>query len=273
MNSCSTIYIVNDNGINNLGMIFNPEGDFSYAIDINNNQDYLKNNRNKYCIINPKEKAIFRDIQEKKSIEIIGKYFNRIFKEDSPIIDSKNIFSNIFSSVIQKYSFDNKSVLDYGCGNKKYSSFFSNSNYVGYDINDKDNISSLSENAFDYILFNFVLEHSADPYETLNKAFPFLKKNGIFIISIPALTISEFIRYYCLNFNLHLPLFHLRTFSISDFKGCVSTLSLLKYLIKHGFKINNIFGINSYRNKIRIYKNRPFCFFGKQIILICEKLF
>lgn len=266
------IYIINDNSLYGSGMVFDSNGNFCYAIDSKDILDFIKKNPKQYIVIDPKEKTVFNDIEEELSIETIGRYFNKIFKENSPLIDSKKYFSNVFLRILQEYSFDEKNVLDYGSGNRKYSSFFKNSKYVGYDINVlNDNIKQLAKDNFDYVLCNFVLEHVANPFNILNNAITYLKKGGVLIVSIPALTFYEFVKYYLFKIKLQLPFFHLRTFSVINFKGCMSFIELESFLNNHRIKIEKTISANSYGNNIIHFRHKPLCYFGKQIIIIGEK--
>ncbi len=95
-----------------------------------------------------------------QNITIFWKYFN----ENSPIIDSSSHLSCIYSKILKKYDLENSKVLDYGCGNSTYKTFFKNSEYIGYDLEpDKNNTKLLKLNSYDFILANFVLEHVANP--------------------------------------------------------------------------------------------------------------
>ena len=267
------IYILSDSSLYNGGMVFDTNGDFCYAIESSDISDFINTSSENYIVIDPQKKTIFKDISEIKSIEIITNYFNSIFRENSPLIDSKEYFSEVFNKIIKGYTFENKNILDYGCGNRKYSSFFKSGNYSGFDIqlSNNENQSLIIKNNFDFVICNFVLEHVANPFEIIDNATEYLNSNGIFIISIPSLTFFEFLKYYFLKFKLYLPVFHLRTFSISSFEGCMSLSKLTHCLIENDMRIKNIVSVNSFSKHKILSKFKPFCYFGKQIIIISEK--
>lgn len=272
MKTSPFIYIISDGSLYGSGMVFDSNGNFCYAINSEDIPYFIKSNSTEYLVIDPKEKTVFNDKEEDESIETIGRYFNNVFKENSPLIDSKQYFSKVFSKIINEYSFVGKNVFDYGSGNRKYSSFFKDSNYIGHDINISDyNIEQLTKYEFDYVLCNFVLEHVANPYNVLNNAISYLKKGGILIASIPALTFFEFVKYYLLRIKLHLPLFHFRTFSIVNFKGCMSFIKIEHFLNNNKIRIQKTISVNSFSSNTFLSTIKPLCYFGKQIIIIGEK--
>lgn len=88
-------------------------------------------------------------------------------------------------------------VLDIGCGNKPYESFFKNKIklYTGCDVvqsSDKkvDVICeatslNLDNESFDTVFSTQVIEHIDDPFKMLSEAYRVLKPNGSIIISAP----------------------------------------------------------------------------------------
>lgn len=76
---------------------------------------------------------------------------------------------------LKKYLPSDKSVVDFGCGNKEVLDYFSPSNYFGIDINNPKadlhqdlNYEFSLEKNYDYGLVIGVLEYLIDPNKTLN---------------------------------------------------------------------------------------------------------
>jgi len=85
-----------------------------------------------------------------------------------------------------------KKILDFGCGNKPYSRFFSTKYYFGIDgsLKSKADIIGLDDlpikdNSMDYVMSYQVLEHVSDPHKVIGEFFRVLKPNGVILISVP----------------------------------------------------------------------------------------
>jgi len=93
----------------------------------------------------------------------------------------------------------NKKILDLGCGNKPYSSLFTDSEYIGIDIDGGGHKGSAKNvdlvfdgktipfagNSFDVILCTQVLEHTESPEKLIQEANRVLKKTGILYLTCP----------------------------------------------------------------------------------------
>lgn len=89
-------------------------------------------------------------------------------------------------------------LIDYGCGNKPYLSFFKNKvdDYVGVDVNQNEfnTVNCLintndplpfDTNSIDTVLSTQVLEHTAEPEKYINEISRVLKPGGYLILTCP----------------------------------------------------------------------------------------
>lgn len=272
MSSFPFIYVINDNAVKNKSMVFDSNGNFTFAIDTSDINKFLSETLKDYVIINPIEKSTFNQPHEVSAIFKINKYFNSIYKDNSPVIDSASYYFDVFSYILKDYDIVNKKVLDFGGGNNRYSCFFKKSYYTSYDIDlsySKEDI--LKKNYYDFVICNFVLEHVANPFSILETLSSCLKEKGKLIISIPILTFYEYFKYVLLNSKLSLPIFHFRTFSISNSNGCLSIFEIMKKLRDEDIKLLQSISLKYAMNEKRIIKNKPFSFFGNQLTILGEK--
>ena len=121
---------------------------------------------------------------------IYKKYFSNFaqsgFSFDKSLINAIKEFKNING--------DHINVLDFGCGMKPFSKYFSKSDsYIGLDIYlgevvdvvyDGNQI-PFSDNSFDLIISSSVLEHVEDINTCISEAYRVLKPNGKFISVVP----------------------------------------------------------------------------------------
>jgi SAM-dependent methyltransferase len=88
-------------------------------------------------------------------------------------------------------------VLDIGCGNKPYEELFTGNSksYTGCDVTQSDRNKvdivcaatelKFHDEQFDTIFSTQVMEHVDDPQKMLKEAWRVLKRNGVFILSVP----------------------------------------------------------------------------------------
>lgn len=117
-----------------------------------------------------------------------------------------NLYKGGLNEFIIKYAGFNKKVLDVGCSEGKLGKYlkrYKNATVFGIDISDraikkaKKNLDGayllnietnnlpFPRKSFDVIICADVLEHLFNPLLVLKKLKPYLKDNGIFILSIP----------------------------------------------------------------------------------------
>lgn len=272
MNNYPFIYVLNDQAVKNTSLVFDSSGTFSFALNSSDVKQYINETSDEHIIINPLMKSVFSSPNEEWAIYSISKYFGEIFGENSPIIDSSKYLLDIYSIILNKYDLENKNVLDFGCGNSTYNSMFKNSKYVGYDLDtNSQNGDSLKRDFYDFVLANFVLEHVANPFSTLDLISGCLKGKGKIIISIPVLTFQQYLMHVLRFKKLRLPIFHFRTFSITNLNGCVSIFELIKSLEKNNIAISEVISLTNKTKGIKTQIKKPFSFFGNQMIIVGEK--
>ncbi|MFC0878806.1 class I SAM-dependent methyltransferase [Saccharicrinis sp. FJH2] len=253
-------------------MVFDRSGTFSFALNTSDIKRYVNETSDEHIIINPLKKSVFSAPNEEWAISKISQYFGKIFGENSPIIDSSKYLFDIYSTILNKYDLENKNVLDFGCGNSTYKSMFKNSEYVGYDLESNNkNDDFIKGDFYDFVLANFVLEHVANPFLTIDLISGSLKRSGKIIISIPILTFRQYLLYVFGIKKLRLPIFHFRAFSITNFKGCISIFKLIKSLEWNNIAVTEIFSLTNGHKNIKTKIKKPFSFFGNQMIIVGEK--
>lgn len=109
-----------------------------------------------------------------------------------------NLFKKIklFS---QQHNWDNKKILDVGCGIKPYEILFKNSKYIGIDIKggghkeefkkvdkyfDGKNI-PFDDNSFDLVICTQVIEHTLEYEYLLKEIYRVLKNEGTLLLTAP----------------------------------------------------------------------------------------
>ena len=265
------LYVVYEKPLYEYGMIFDLKGEFKYAVGPFEVKEIRKSGLNTYIIIDPKEKTLYNNEIDENAILLISSFFGQLFKEDSLVMDTKPFFNDIFSKMLPNFNFNSKKILDFGCGDEKYSDFFPNSEYVGYDLNKGFHFDVFQNESFDYVLCNFVLEHVPNIEKTIEQISVKLKSKGLFFIFIPSLSLLEFIKYYVLRMKMELPIFHYRTFGFRSFPGCLSFHYIRKTMERYNIKQKNSIGVYQINNKNFQINVKPFCYFCNQIIIIGEK--
>ncbi len=124
----------------------------------------------------------------------------------SPFIDSElNVNSSLFQSVQEKLSleFQDKRIIDLGCGTGVLSTFFSDHrHYIGIDLNKRPNFSILSDTKTSFVQANAVelpfaagsadivicmdsFEHFPNPQQAVHEIKRILDPKGAVFLSVP----------------------------------------------------------------------------------------
>ena len=99
--------------------------------------------------------------------------------------------------IFKDYNIENKSILDFGCGDKSICNYLTFNNYIGYDLNPKAdyNIDFNSdfniEHTGDVGLVLGVLEYLDDPHTFIEKIKPSCDRFIIMVLSIKAPKVSH----------------------------------------------------------------------------------
>lgn len=119
---------------------------------------------------------------------------------------------NVFKKLLNNVAFSGKknlNIIDIGCGDKPFESYFSSHKYIGLDFSPSDssvvkhdlsNKFPFDDNFFDIVILSEVLEHVPSPYFVLDEINRITKSNSLIFISTPfALQIHgspfDFFRY------------------------------------------------------------------------------
>jgi SAM-dependent methyltransferase len=133
-----------------------------------------------------------------------------------------------------------ENVLDLGCGNKPYKDFFfSYKNYIGADIYSGRDVDVILDDStklpfeneiFDFVLSTQVFEHVED-LTLLSEVHRVLKKDGVFLISVPFLyhihDRHDYRRFTSLGLHNTLSKYGFTDIQIRKEGGIGSTLSIL----------------------------------------------
>lgn len=99
--------------------------------------------------------------------------------------------------IFKDYNIENKSILDFGCGDKSICNYLTFNNYVGYDLNPKAdynidfNSDFTIEHTGDVGLVLGVLEYLDDPHTFIKKIKPSCDRFIIMVLSIKAPKVSQ----------------------------------------------------------------------------------
>lgn len=212
--------------------------------------------------VDPSKSSILEDKVASDFIPAFYRYFEEVFQEGSPFIDS----DMDFLSVIQRYFPTDHSVisLDVGAGSGRYAKAIrhSVSNIVACDIatqrlkglayeSDIQVVGCDVQNlpfkcSFGFVMCNFVLEHVANPYRVLYEIVRVLSRHGTFLISFPSFCYRDIYASKMLNETPFLNFEHLRSFSaeVGVHPWEEETHKLIKYLEENSCEIIEVRGTN-----------------------------
>ncbi len=170
-----------------------------------------------------------KKVNEKVAKFYNRKYFYKTYKENNLMFFKRRTQYKIDKKYLVK-NFDdsaNKKILDYGCGNGEFLTYFKSKKY-GYEFNkeaDKKskvkylNYNEISKFKYDAIIMRGVIEHVPEFYKVLKLLFRCLKKGGIFFITATPnnLCLPYFIK--AKNFHLNNPrhIYHFNHINLGSF--------------------------------------------------------
>ena len=136
------IHRIYEHGLSGYGMVFDCEGNFKYAVpplffsdkmkrDRLSNSITIRDNDRIFHIIDPAIETEFEDEQKKRAIDNFNRYFNRVFLENSPLIDTYEEMGTKIEKITKSIDITGK-VLDIGAGNQTYSHLFDE--YIAFDL-------------------------------------------------------------------------------------------------------------------------------------------
>jgi len=135
-----------------------------------------------------------RNIERKNSFA--PKWFSIIF---NPFFISRFYLYKELTRFASAYTESGKKILDVGCGTKPYKSLFKNNNYIGIDIDKKENSDRnkkqdiffdgetipFGDEEFDIVITTEVFEHVENLEKLTKEINRVLKENGILFITTP----------------------------------------------------------------------------------------
>lgn len=161
---------------------------------------------------------------------------------------------DILTNYFEKNSFNNKKIIELGCGTGVYALFLDrllkNGFYTGIDLELKQNPNLIKKsvkniktdfrvmdaadlkfkkNSYDLVMSFWSLEHIKNDAEVLKQAYNILKKKGIFIIAAPS----------AFTFAFHLGRHGFRCYSKKDIKN---KLNEAGFKIKKTHSVGGLFG-------------------------------
>lgn len=285
------------------GMVFDQEGHLKGVFSAESMRRLRRAQRRRedicskaggYRILDPKERRVFDEPWEIRAVDNFSRYFSRVFREGSPLVDSDEIFGRHIWKVIDQPAFQDR-VLDLGSGNSRYSSAFS-SRIVSLDLNAsppaQENRGSAVVNkvsasaqalpfqdaSFSLVLCLFVLEHLSSPFPVLEEICRILAPGGKVIIAFPSSGAFEILRARYLRHCLTLPVHHLRSFGLFSHQFIESTRKVVAHLRTGGCRTVRVKAINanysspgSNRSSRLLSSVFPFNYMGEQTVLIGTK--
>lgn len=286
------------------GLIFDREGHFKGVLSAESMGRLRCTRRQRkvacadpmgYRVLDPKGKRAFDEPWEVRAIDNFSRYFSRVFREGSPLIDSDAIFGRYIGEVVGKLSSQGR-ILDLGSGNGRYAGVLAGSRIISLDLNASlpprreqksnaiDKVTGSAQTlpfqdaSFSLVLCLFVLEHLASPFPVLAEICRVLEPHGQVILSFPSSGVPEVLRARYLGHHLTLPIHHLRSFSLVPYQFIESTWKVVGRLREGGCREIRVRAVNADQPApasslgSRLSSSLfPFNYMGKQTIVIGTK--
>lgn len=281
------------------GLVFDLEGRFKGVLSARS-VDRLRRSSGRrsesgYRLLDPRAKKAFDESWEAWAIDNFSRYFSRVFRAGSPIIDSGEIFGDHLWSAVGKPARGER-ILDLGSGNGRYAATLEG-RIASLDL---QNLSSGSggrsrsavpdrvvgnardlpfrDSSFSVVLCLFVLEHVANPFPVLREICRVLAPGGRAILAFPSTGVLEVLRARFSYHRLTLPIHHLRSFGLLSHPFIESTRSIVAHLREGGCRDVEVLAIHAGRpapgpGSLASLRRSlfPFNYNGTQTILVGTK--
>jgi SAM-dependent methyltransferase len=306
VNGSHTVHVLYEREAYETGMVFDKEGHLKGILSAQSTQRLRRTRHRKwqgtccaepegYLILDPKEKGAFNEPWEVIAIDNFNRYFSRVFREGSPLIDSNEIFGHHLTEIVGTLSSQGP-ILDLGSGNSRYASTLAGGRIISLDLNasppsrggqEPASVDKVAGSAhtlpfrdasFALILCLFVLEHLASPFTVLTEICRLLKPHGKVILSFPSSGVQEVLRARYLGNQLTLPIHHLRSFGLIPYQFIESTQKVVTCLRREGCQKVLVRAVNADRplpasnlGSRLLSSLFPFNYMGKQTVVIGTK--
>jgi SAM-dependent methyltransferase len=278
------------------GLVFDVEGRFKGALSARS-VDRLRRadkrcNGSGHCLLDPRAKRAFEEPWEAQAIDNFSRYFSRVFREGSPMIDSDEAFSDHLWKAVGKPA-GRERVLDLGSGSGRYACtlegriaaldlHFSPGSGGSSAVLDRvaGNARDLPfrNGSFSLVLCLFVLEHIASPFPVLREICRVLEPGGKAILAFPSTGALEVLRARFFRHRLTLPIHHLRSFGLLPHPLIESTRSIVAQLRQGGCRDIQVLATHAGRpvpgpgSMASLRRSRfPFNYNGTQTVVVGTK--
>ncbi len=301
------VHVIYERDSFGMGMVFDHNGSFVYAMNQQEVEHIRKNNyieqsdqKELFHLVDPFDPSSLNKTIQCQAINNFNIYFSKLFREGSPITDSYELFSHWVQKMLDRHCTQNAVILDFGCGHSRYNDLLKkySNEVITTDLEIPNNLCDkkdgskhvylkdsktchipLTNSSISFVTVNFVLEHVADVTSVITEIQRLLKTHGRVLFSIPALRLNQAVLAYFFNQPIFIPINHVRTFSAFTSGYCNSIPLLIQELERNQLKVVDICSIKTPEHKSSyiawceqiLGSIWPFYYFGDQIILVAEK--
>lgn len=198
-------------------------------------------------------------------IQNFYRYFGGVFHDGSVLIDSHGEFLEAIARFFP--TSPGKDCLDAGCGSGHYTSALARLGHrvYGVDISDtrlracrmkpsapgeiitvEANVEDipLPDEALDFTMSNFVLEHVADPFAVIDELVRLLRPGGEMLLAVPSFNIRDMIVAWLYEEPPSLNFEHLRSYGLipNTHPWCAETHRTIEYIKNSGCEVLTVEG-------------------------------